>query len=135
MHAGHRIGRGLLCGAAALQMALASPLGAQPSTSRTGWAHPDASAVTGLSVGTDADDGDDGDDGALGDLGGAGLVSSAATGEAVILGALFGAGVGALLGATVFAPTRTVASGRPYRVAASVSSRGAGLRISWGASP
>ena len=132
MEAGHRIGRGLLCGAAALQMALASHLAAQPSTSRTGWAHPDASAVTGLSVGTDADDGDDG---SLGDLGGAGLVSSAATGEAVILGALFGAGLGALLGATVFAPTRTVASGRPYRVAASVSSRGAGLRISWGASP
>ena len=49
--------------------------------------------------------GDDGDE-----FGGS-LVEGAATGVAVVSGALFGAAVGALLGATVFAPSRPVTSG------------------------
>lgn len=50
--------------------------------------------------GLTAQSGDEGDG-----LGGT-LVESAATGEAVVFGAVLGAGIGALLGATVFAPSK-----------------------------
>lgn len=64
---------------------------------------------------------------------GDGLVESAATGEAVVLGALVGAGLGALLGATVFAPSRPMPSGAERGMAVVVAPRrdgdGSGVRV------
>lgn len=57
---------------------------------------------------------------------GSSLVDAAATGPAVVLGALVGAGVGALLGATVFAPSRPAPSGAEGGMAVLVAPRRAG---------
>jgi hypothetical protein len=57
-----------------------------------------------------------------------GLVDAAATGQAVILGAVFGAGIGALLGATVFAPDRPGAASA-FSVAPAVGFHGAGIVV------
>ena len=70
----------------------------------------------GLSVSSDADEG----------FGGS-LVESAATAEAVMLGAVVGAGVGVILGATVFAPAKRVAPTAAFR---STRTSGSGLNTS-----
>jgi hypothetical protein len=55
---------------------------------------------------------------------GSSLAESAITGEAVLLGAVVGAGIGALLGATVFAPAHRLASGDRVGVTFSVHRSG-----------
>ena len=57
-----------------------------------------------------------------------GLVEASATGEAVILGALAGAGIGALLGATVFAPAGPRAASA-FRVTPLVGLRQTGVIV------
>lgn len=68
-----------------------------------------------------------------GDIG-SGLADAAATGEALVFGALVGAGIGALLGATVFAPSRSPADERALRLTPTVGWDRVGLRarIRWG---
>jgi hypothetical protein len=73
----------------------------------------------GLTAGSD-------DDGGFGDS----LVESAATGEAVLLGAVGGAVIGALLGATVFAPSHRSASHPAGAMRLSVHPMGAVIGVS-----